>query len=208
MAQNFSNDELRDGFSAQRNQSDHLVLVVRKGSTIQNFADLAGKRLSLLSGDELSDVYLETQLMKVWGKPDEARLASVTRQKRSSALVHDLFFGRTDAVFVRRNSLEAAATLNPQILQQLVVLEDYTFKGKVPNIGFFSTRITPEQAETVTRAVLTLGDSARGKQVLEIYHADAMVRTSYKDLDAFRELLSQHRALKAVAGIAQKKGAR
>jgi ABC-type phosphate/phosphonate transport system substrate-binding protein len=208
VAQTFPNEELRDGFAGLRNQSDHLLLAVRKASGIQRLTDLAGKRLALLSSDELSEVYLETLLMKAWGKPDETRLGEVHREKRSNTLVHDLFFGRADVALVKRNTFDSAVALNPQVAQQVIVLEDFTFKGRSPHIGLFSSKVAPEHAAAITAAVMRLGQTARGRQVLEIYNSDVMVPTKVQDLDPFRELLSQHRALLAVAGAMPKKGAR
>ncbi|MBK6651620.1 MAG: PhnD/SsuA/transferrin family substrate-binding protein [Betaproteobacteria bacterium] len=208
VAQIFPNEELRDGFSGLKNQPDHLLLVVRRASGIQRPGDLADKRIALLDGDELSEVYLEVLLMKAWAKPDETRLASIHREKRSSTLVHHLFFNQVDAALVKRNTYDAAVAMNPQVGKQVMVLEDYTFKGRSPHIALFSSRVAPQHAEAITKSVLTLGQTARGRQLLDIYNADSMVVTRVQDLDPFRELLNQHRVLKATAGSAPKKVAR
>ena len=205
VVQHFSLEELGDGFSGYKALPDHLLLVVRRDAGIQSLADLAGKRVALLEGDELSDLYMETLLMKAWGKPEWSRLASVSRELRSSKLAHRLFFGQADAALILRNGYEAAVALNPQIEQRLRILDNYTLKIRSPHIGLFSAHVRPEYRETYTQGVMKLNDTARGRQVLQIYQADKMVRTPVSDLLPYKALLEEHSALKAAAGPARKR---
>ncbi len=208
VAQYFAMDELRDGFSGLKALPDYLFLVARRGSGIRSPADLAGKRVAILDGDELSEVYLDNLMMKAVGKPAATGLSVITHEKRSTTLVHRVFFNQADAVLVRRNAYEAAAAMNPQIGQQLQVLDAYSFKGRSPHIGLFSARLSPHDAETITKSAMTLGGTARGRQVLEIYNADSMVQTKVQDLEPFLDLLAQHRKLKDALMTAHKKGAK
>jgi len=206
IAQNFAADELADGFSGLKELPDHLYLVVRRGAGIGTLPNLTGKRIAILGGDELSEVYLETLLMKAGAKVLQNTLPGVVREKRSVSLVHRLFFNQADAALVYRNAFEAAMTMNPQIGQQLQVLEAYSFKGRSPHIGLFSSRVSQQDAQTITKAVMTLDKTPRGRQVLDIYNADQMVMTMVQDLDPFRDLLAQHRVLKAGLATVRKKG--
>lgn len=208
VAQYFSMDELRDGFSGLKRFPDHLFLVVRRDSGIRSPADLAGKRVAILEADELSVVYLDTLMMRALGKAAATGAPSVTHEKRSSTLVHRVFFKQADAALVRRNTYEAALALNPQIGQQLQVLEAYTFKGRTPHIGLFSARVTPQDAQVITRSVMTLGTTARGRQVLDIYNADSMEVTKVTDIEPFLDLLAQHRTLKNALGTSKQIGAK
>lgn len=190
---------IADGFAGYKLADDNLLLVVRREAGIRSPADLAGKRVGILDGDELSQIYLETLLMQTWGQPDWGRLGAIAREQRSTKLTHRLFFGQDDAALIHRNGYEAALALNPQIGQKLQILDDYTFKARSPHIGLFSSRISPEYRELVTQGSLNLNNNVRGRQVLEIYHADHMVRTPVSDLDAYWELIKTHRALKAAS---------
>jgi hypothetical protein len=199
VVRHFSPDEISDGFSGEKSTPNYLLLVVRRGAGIQTPSDLAGKRVMLNENDELSDIYLETLMMKAWGKADWTRLGAVRREPRSVKLVNGLFFGQADAALIDRNAYEVAQALNPQIGQRLQILEDYTFKGRSPHIGLFSSRMRPEDREQITEAALKLNDTVRGRQVLDIYQADGMVRTSVKDLTPYRELVETHSMLAAAA---------
>ena len=206
IVQNFALDELADGFTALKSLPDHLLLVVRRSSGIRGLSDLTGKRLAILDGDELSQVYLETLLLKSGAKQLQSTLDGASREKRSVSLVHHLFFDKADAALIYRNAFEAALAMNPQIGQQLQVLDAYSFKGRSPYIGFFSSRVAPQDAQAITKAALTVGSTARGRQVLDIYNADQMVVTRVQDLEPFRDLLAENRALKTVLLTARKKG--
>ncbi len=197
VVQHFSPDELADGFSGYKNTPEHMLLVVRRDAGIHGPADLAGKRIGLLESDELSDAFLETLLLQVRGKSAWNRLGPVSRELRSSKLAHRLFFNQIDAALILRSGYEAALALNPQVGQRLQVLEDYTFKTRSPHIGLFSSRVRQEHRELIIQAAMRLNDTPRGRQVLQIYKADSMVRTQVHDLDPYRDLLVTHRLLKA-----------
>lgn len=202
VVQHFPLGELGDGFSGYKHIPEHLLLVVRSDAGIRGPADLAGKRIGLLEGDELSDAYFEALMLQAWGKPDWNRLGPITRELRSSKLAHRLFFNQVDAALILRSGYEAALALNPQVGQRMQVLEAYTFKTRSPHIGLFSSLVRPEHREQITQAALKLNDTPRGRQVLQIYKADSMVRTSVRDLEPYRELLETRRALLARAGKA------
>ncbi len=193
----FAPEELADGFSGYKQEANHLLLVVRRDTGISTPGDLAGKRIALTESDELSDLYLETLLLKAWGQADWKRLGPITREQRSSKLAHRLFFGQADAALLYRNGYQAALALNPQLGQRLQVLEAYSLKIRSPHIGLFSAQVRPEDREAITQAALRLNETARGRQVLQIYLADGMVRTQLRDLAPFRELLETHRKLLA-----------
>jgi hypothetical protein len=207
VAQYFAPEELADGFSGQKLVSADLLFITRRAAGIKTMADLEGKRMAILENDELSDVYLETLLMQTWGRPDFTRLAALGREKRSGTLVHRLFFNQADAALVERNAFEAALALNGQIAQQLQVLEDLSFRGGPPHIGLFSSRMAPQHVTVFSKAVMGLGKTPRGRQIMDIYHSDTMVVSRVSDLDPYRRLLAQHRALLAKSAPPGKKKA-
>ncbi len=204
IAQHFAVEDLADGFAGYKTEPDHLLLVVRRDAGIRTATDLAGKRVGLMDKDDLSEVFLETLLLKSWGKADWKRLGPVSRESRSSKLAHRLFFGQADAALIYRNGYEAALALNPQLGQRLQVMDDFSFRMRSPHIGLFSSRMRPEHREAITQAALRLNETARGRQVLQLYQADNLVRTTVMDLTPFRELQEAHRSLLVQS---QKKGA-
>lgn len=199
IAQYFARDELVDGFFGKNASYEELLLVVRRDAAIRGLADLAGKRLALVDGDELSQVYLQHLMLKTWGKLDEGRLASVSRDRRAVSTVHRLFFNQADAALVDRHALDVALALNPQIGKLVQVLDEHTFKGGASATGLFSARVAPQHADYFTQVALALGTTVRGRQLLDIYHADTLTATRVSDLEPFRALLAERRALLAKA---------
>lgn len=198
-AQHFATDMLADGMTGYKSVDEDLLLVARRAASIRTIADLAGKRVALLEGDELTDVHLETLLMKAWGELDWTRIGPVSRETRSGKLVNRLFFNTADAALIYRNGYEAAAALNPQIDQRLEVLENYSFKTRSPFLGLFSSRTALELREKFVKAGMMVNETPRGRQVLQIYQADRMERTAVEELRPYRHLLALHRTLKAAA---------
>ncbi len=206
VAENFSLNEIAEGFAGYKSEPDHLLLVVRRDAGISRAADLIGKRLALAEYDQLAVVYLETLIMQGGGKPDEKSLVPIIWEQRSNKLAHRLFFGQADAALIYRNGYESALALNPQIGQRLKVLDDYSLKIRSPHIGLFSAQLRPEHREAIAQAAMKLNNTARGRQVLQIYLADSLVLTSPRDLAPFQRLLEQHRTLKAGQKGSARKG--
>ena len=204
-AQKFSPKDLADGTSGFKSRPDELLMVVRREARIRTIGDFAGKRIALLSEDELTDVYFETLLMKTWGKADWSRLGPVVRDSRSSKLVHRLFFNATDAAFLYRSAYDMAVLLNPQIGQRLQVLDEYSFKTRSPYTALFSSRTPLDTREHFNTVALKLSETPRGRQVLQIYQTDTMDRTYVSDLKPYWDLLTVHRTLKTVTASADKK---
>jgi hypothetical protein len=208
IARYFKPEDLRDGFSGYKQDPENLLLIARVDSGVHGPGDMVGKRVGVLDGDELSEVYLDTLLYKAWGRSGWDRLGEVVRETRSNRLAHQLFFGRIDAALIYRSAYEAAVALNPQVGARLKVLDQYTFKIRSPHTAMFSSAVNPEDREIITRAALRLNESARGRQVMQIYKADDMVRTQVRDLQPFYDLLAMRRALKASTEAKGRKGAR
>ncbi len=201
LVQHFRAEELADAFTGYKVLSDDLILVVRRNVGIRSPTDLAGKRLSLLDADELTDIYLATLLMKSGLRADFSQLAEVRRKRTGNKSVLDLFFDKADAALVYRNSFETAIALNPQVGQVLQVLEAYTFKTRSPFTALFSSRMRPEYRTLLMDSAMKSLDSPRGRQVLEIYHGEVFERSRVQDLEPYRQLLENYRALRATSSV-------
>jgi hypothetical protein len=204
LAQHFNIEDLADAFSGYKAKNDDLLLLVRGDAGIRSPADLVGKRIALLEGDELTDVYLPTLLMKAGLRGDLSQFSHVAREASTNQQVYKLFFDKVDAALVYRNTYEIALALNPQIGQRLQSLDAFAFKTRSPYIALFSTSVSPAQRQMMLEACLKLGDSVRGRQVLQIYHAEAFERTRVLDLVPYQELLKTYRSLAAKTIVAKK----
>jgi ABC-type phosphate/phosphonate transport system substrate-binding protein len=175
---------------------DDLLLVVRRDAGIRSMKDMAGKRFAMLDGDELSKVYLETLLLGALGPTGPDQLGVITLEPRSSKLTHRLFFGQADVALVYRSGYEAALELNPQIGQRLQVLDAYTFKTRSPFIGLFGAHVDDAFREVLIQIILTVGDTPRGRQMLQLYQGNVMARASVSEIAPYKALLDKRRLLK------------
>lgn len=196
VAEVFSAGELRDGVVSYKTVDDDLLLVVRRDAGIRSMKDMAGKRFAMLDGDELSKVYLETLLLGALGPTGPDQLGVITLEPRSSKLTHRLFFGQADVALVYRSGYEAALELNPQIGQRLQVLDAYTFKTRSPFIGLFGAHVDDAFREVLIQIILTVGDTPRGRQMLQLYQGNVMARASVSEIAPYKALLDKRRLLK------------
>ena len=199
LVQHFGPNDFADAFTGRKESQDDLILIAGSEAGILGPADLIGKRVSLLDGDELTDIYLGTLLMKAGHPAGLRQLGLIARESSAIKQVHNVFFGRSHAAMVYRASYETARALNPQIAQRVLVLEEFTFKTRSPYTALFSSRMSAQDRETITLTALKMGNSPRGRQIMQIYHSDVMERSYVADLGPYRELLQTFNTLTAAS---------
>ncbi len=203
VAEVFPPGELRDGVVSYKTVDDDLLLIVRREAGIRSVKDIVGKRFAMLDTDELSKVYLETLLLSALGSTGPDQLGAITLEPRSSKLTHRLFFGQADVALVYRSGYEAALELNPQIGQKLQVLDAYTFKTRSPFIGLFGAHVDDDFREKLIKIILAVGETPRGRQVLQLYQGNVMARANVSEIAPYKALLDKRRLLK-LPGSARK----
>ncbi len=97
----FEPEDLADGFGAAAANEDSMMLLARRDSGLTGFKDIAGKRIVLLSDNELSDLLLETSCLRNFHMTCERAGVVVMRESRSQQQVLHVFFGKADAALVR-----------------------------------------------------------------------------------------------------------
>lgn len=202
MAEIFTLEELRDGFTGyRRGVREGLALIVARDVQVERLADLRGKRLVRLEQDRLSDVYLETLCLREAGAPC-AEWLSVSEEKRDAQSIHKVFFGKADAALVRLSALSAAVELNPQIAARIHTLREW--QTLTLSFGLLSPRVAPDVRERMTRVVLEATKTPRGRQILEIFKNDYMDRVKKSDLEPFWHLSNEYRALTRARQVRKK----
>lgn len=192
----FPIEELSAGITATAEQPDHLLLVVRKGSGIAKLGDLVGKRTTIIHNDPTSLLYLETLSLRAFGERGETAFAAVNEEKRSSLVINQLFFGRTEAALVYRNSLTTAIDLNPQVGERLQVLEEYTLPLRCRNLSFLSKRLGESDRDRIIQVALEVANHPRGRQILQLFNAERVSVATPEDLLPVRRLLQENLSLR------------
>jgi ABC-type phosphate/phosphonate transport system substrate-binding protein len=190
----FSRDELADGLGGLAAGEDSLLLLVRRDAGIDGPASLAGKRLLLLTGNELSDLWLDTYCLRNLQRTCGRAGIKVQREKSGRQQVMKLFFGQVDAALVRGHVFEVAKELNPQIRDRIVVLE--TSRIYPSALGLFSSRVSlPFREYTINKAT-ELNDYPRGRQLLSVMQTDRVGRVSLNLLEPIAGLLRENQSLR------------
>lgn len=191
----FNPDELADGFGGRSPGEDSLLLLVRKDAGILSARDLPGKRVLLLSHNEISDLWMETACQRHFQKTCAKARVYISKEARSHQQVLQLFFGKVDAALVRGYPYELAIELNPQIRTRITVLERIPIYPGA--LGLFTKRVSPAFREYVIGKVPAMHDHPRGRQLLEVMQTEKIGRFPKSALEPIEKLLQEHEMLSA-----------
>jgi hypothetical protein len=197
-ARYFKLNELADGFRGEVINDHTLLLLAHKEARIADVRALAGKRIALLAGDELSDVYLETVCLRHYQRPCKQVFSGIDMVANSNQLMMKLFFRKVDLVLSKLNGFETARELNPQI--GLTTQEITRFPLKSSYYGLYSRKVSPEFRQRSLRQVPGMHKAVRGRQVLEVFKVDRLVLVSEQELQPVYDLLADYEALRASGG--------
>lgn len=175
--------------------TEEYLLLVREDSPVKRLDQLAGRTLAVLDNPRLSlaVTWLDTVLMEAKLRRSSAFFKRVAMEKNVSQAVLPVFFGKTDACLVTRDSFEVMSELNPQLKQQLRVLT--VSPPLIPACFVFL-----KDAESVNRTKIIeimnkLEDTPAGRQILEIIKTEKLEAHDISCLDESLELLSRHQRL-------------
>jgi hypothetical protein len=193
IAEHFAPEELSIGFSGRHQGTLEGLALVARADGPRRFSELRGKKVARLGNDRLAKIYLETECRRAYAKPC-ADLFQIAEEKRDGLAIHKVFFGQVDAALVSLSALHAAGELNPQVRQRLSVLFDWPVVSL--SFGMLPANVAPALRERILRATMQVKDTARGRQILELFRTDYMSRVVADDLQPFWRL---HREYHEVA---------
>jgi hypothetical protein len=202
LAEVFAPEEIRSGY-ARRNKGvdEGIALLVSKDAGIKRFADLRNKRLSRLSNDRLSDIFLEVQCIKAAGMACRDFL-QMKEEKRDIQSVYNVFFGRADAALVSLATLRTANELNPQVGQRLQVLLDW--KAKALMFGMMTRHTQDAYRTLILNSVTESMKTPRGRQILELFKTDYLEPVDAEALQPYWALLREYHELRR-SGMTRRK---
>lgn len=196
--------QMPDGiFLAAKNATgmERYVVVVHRGSGIDDLAGLKGRRLlhhiSPMTGPALP--WFEILLARQEMGRAEAVLGKLTTIDNPSKAVLRVFFRQDDACLVTTNAFGLACELNPQLRKDLKVLA--TSPELISNLVFFHPRYTGAARLQMEAAFLDLHSTPVGQQVLTIFQGSRMVKLPLSRLESTRQLLAAFERLKGGLGV-------
>ncbi|MGZ4954435.1 MAG: PhnD/SsuA/transferrin family substrate-binding protein [Methylobacter sp.] len=191
----FDNTLLADGFKMviDGGDADKLVILTRKNEHMDGFKSLRHKKLSLVESDPGADLYVNFLSWTYFNKDYHNVFIEMPQEKKSHQAIFKLFFGQTDVVCVYDNIYQTVAEMNPQILAKIQIIAH--INGILQGAGFFHKNVDPAFRERVITEALKLDSYARGRQFLELFKSDKVLRVSSTDLALSRLLYSDYHKL-------------
>ncbi|MDP6779538.1 MAG: PhnD/SsuA/transferrin family substrate-binding protein [Candidatus Latescibacteria bacterium] len=184
------------GVAQGRVTDEHLILV-REDSEFAALGQLKGAALIVESGRyarHIASMWMETLLLKEGLGDTQGFFGSVKLARRASQAVLGVLFRKHDACLVTRRAFETMAELNPQIDEELTVLR--RSPGFLREVICGRTGYLADQKETLLEGALRLQDHARGRQVLELFGMERVIRFDPVHLEPIIELAREYESLR------------
>ena len=177
------------------------LLLVRRDREMRMLEELHGGQLMVevgKSGESVSRLWLDSQLLKRGLEETERFFGMVKQVRKTSQDVLPVFFGQRDAALVRKSSFETLTELNPQLERELTALT--TSPRLLPALACFPAEEDAEIKRFVRKAVLTLHQSPKGKQILTMFQAEKILPFSPELLEPVADLVRDYDVLKERSG--------
>jgi phosphonate transport system substrate-binding protein len=185
--------------ASQAGSAYSYLLLVNPSSTATTVEDLRGKNVvtSSRSRWNVSGMWLEVLLAKGNLGRASSFFSSFKTTEKSQECVLPLFFGKVDACVVGEPDLNLAKEMNPQLGRLRVLARS---RPMVEGVLATPVEPTPGRKELID-AILGLNLDPRGRQVLQLFRTERVVRIQPGDLDSARELFADYRRLQATSPI-------
>ena len=176
---------------------EHLILVRGDGG-FSALEDLRESALIVESGRYASltaSMWLETLLLKKGLGGTRAFFGTVKLASKASQALLGVLFRKYDAGLVTRRAFETMAELNPQIGQELTVL--HHSPGFLREVLCGRKGFDTKWKQAMLETALRLRRYARGRQVLELFGMDRVVRFDPAYLEPIIGLVKEYEGLKS-----------
>lgn len=166
---------------------DEYLLLVKRGA-FSSLAALKGRTLQVVDGvtDDMSRAWLEHELAAAKLPAMARHFGAVVRVPKAARGVLPVYFGQADACLVTRAAFDTLKELNPQIGEALSPVA--TSPPIVSGVVLIEREYVAARP-VLLDAVLGLGASPRGQQVLSLFGVDAMTMARAEDLAPSLQLL-------------------
>jgi ABC-type phosphate/phosphonate transport system substrate-binding protein len=169
------------------------LILVRSDKPFSHIKDLRQKKVTVIKWDEIGMLYLDVLLMKNRLPSNNSFLAFVEDKNKASQVVLSVFFGQSDACLIPDVNYQTITELNPQIKLQMRVLT--SSENMLAGVGFFRQDYDDILKKIVLDAILNMGNTVRGKQILLLFKSEKFTIIEAKDLDPVGNLLKDYRGL-------------
>ncbi|MDD2368421.1 MAG: hypothetical protein PHQ90_03900 [Sulfuricurvum sp.] len=171
------------------NKTDNqTLLVLTRSDNVRPLNEII-KGVIATDGDKVADLYFRTLMLQ--NKAAESPNYLMMKNNQQSIL--KLYFKQADIALVDRGSFLVAAELNPSLNRELKILKSVPLTlGTVCYIR--KDMSSPLHAKVILMAK-KINMTPRGKQLMQMFHADKMDESSVSELDSVSALMHQYNEL-------------
>lgn len=174
--------------------SYRYLLLTKANLGYTKLADLKGKSIALMRGDDIAALYLETLLLKNGHGDMEFFFSSVQEKTKPSQVMLSAFFGQTEACLTTDVALATMVEMNPQLGSALKVMN--SSQELMTIVTAFRRGVDPVMQQKLMKFAQNLQHNPRGKQVLMLFKIDRLIPIKESDLAGLKELLSENERLR------------
>lgn len=169
------------------------VILVHRGSAIDDLRQLKGRNLLLYNGQTMgmAGPWIETLLAGHSMGPMQEAFGSVKRMDTgASRAILQVFFRQVDACVVAQDMFTTACELNPQVEKDVKPL--VASPEVVPTSFILHPQYDPSNRKAVDAAIAELDKSPAGRQVLTVFQADKLMKQPVSALDGTLALAAEY----------------
>lgn len=181
----------------ENNIYDHLILVVRRDGNVRVLSDLKGGTLIQQSGLYANgrNLWLDPLLMQRGISSPNRFFSSDRKALKPSSAVLPVFFRKADACIVAASSFRVMAELNPQLREELSILEQSP--PRPSSVIAVRKGLPAQQREMVLEVLGTLDQTTQGKQLLTLFRMHRLIPYKTEYFVALEKLFREHRELRS-----------
>lgn len=174
---------------------EEYLLLVREGSGLTDLKQLQGKSIAILKGPDsrFSRMWLQNLTLQNCKLPAGMFFKRIEEEDKISKAVLDVFFNKTDACVVGYNAFQTMTELNPQLKMKLIILR--TSPSFIKGLICIRKDYNSGVHTNLVNAVLKLGDSESGSQVLRLFGESLILPYEPRFLSNIEQLVSDNQKL-------------
>lgn len=177
----------------EKNTKKYLLLVRNDNGAVK-MADLRKKKMSILKGDPISKVFLDTLLYRQGLGNMTSFFYQVEERMKPSQVVLPVLFGQSDACVIADTFYNTVVEMNPQVGKVLKPIA--STPELVDTVLIFRRSYRQDLKEKASRILDQMNGYPKGKQILTLFKIDDLIPISDSGLSSTRAFLAEHDRLK------------
>lgn len=169
------------------------LLLVRQESHLHQVADLRSRTLSLFGGPDTC--FSKLWLTVLFAEDPDHYLKQILEKEKSPGVILDVFFKKADACVISENVYETLCALNPQLKNQLRIMQ--RSPGLIKGLLCLRRDFNSQYRSVLLKGLIQLGNS--GSQILKLFGQERLVPFARQQLTDLEALLHQSRKIHEAA---------